>query len=289
MRAPSLFSPAKQKRYEAQNGGFQAFQSTSQLRKHELADFRKEVRTQAQTREPFVKPQEKSTLVFASWKKDFKNNDYGKYQPKSSPKKSKIPGGLNIDEIFGHRKTQEAQPGYYLPSKVETIFKKSPTNLTYNNSLGTGNRRASYKAKENPFHESPAKSQQKLDRFKSWDSILDVQLKLQNSQIKKKLTPPKANLSSLLKEESKDFQSYKTNLKLFNNTPPKQKYQEKYSLTDIVRMGAHFNQLSSQDIITISKREQLNNQAYIDLEYFYFFINTIYKQICFVFIFKCQQ
>lgn len=56
MRSPSLFSPVKQSRYEKSNStnGFLTFQATKPLNVNQLADYRKDVRSNATSREPFT-------------------------------------------------------------------------------------------------------------------------------------------------------------------------------------------------------------------------------------------
>lgn len=83
------------------------FQTTSQFNKGQLVDFRKEVRNNVTSREPFNTQSDKAGNLFTSWKKSERKLTDTSTVSKlftaktSSPKKGgRIPGGLNIDEIL---------------------------------------------------------------------------------------------------------------------------------------------------------------------------------------------
>ncbi|CAD8100780.1 unnamed protein product [Paramecium sonneborni] len=297
MRSPSLFSPQKQSRYEKSNGpnGF-AFQTTTQLNNtKQLTDYRKDVRTNVQSREPFVQPQEKSSLLFASWSKAEKTVLEQQKVNRKSPKKQKLLGGLNYEEIFTNKGPQTK---YNNKEKVEQLFKKSPSNDYFDNSFTSFPKPAKQNTLGSGYKDSPQKSKEKLERFKNWDNRLDVQLILQNKSITNKISPTgdKPGFYKYVNETQKGlFDNNQSNFlysknnrnNLFDNpkqafsfkdtfNPPKQttyqknhspqlsnRYVEKFPLTDIVRMTSHFQSLSTQEVTSIPRGyiSELNNLA----------------------------
>ncbi|CAD8178739.1 unnamed protein product [Paramecium octaurelia] len=295
MRSPSLFSPQKQSRYEKSNSstGFATFQATNQMNTKQLADYRRDVRTNVSSREPFAQPQEKSSSLFASWSKAERVVLEQQKVSRKSPKKSKLLGGLNYEEIFTNKGPQTKQN----KDKVEQLFKRSPRNDYFDNSFTSFPKPARQNTLGSGYKDSPQKSKEKLERFKNWDNRLDVQLILQNKSITNKIssTGDKPGFYKYVNETQKglfdnnqsNFLYSKSNKNtLFDNkqsfsfkdtfNPPKQqtfqrnhspqlsnRYVEKFPLTDIVRMTSHFQSLSTQEVTSIPRGyiSELNNLA----------------------------
>ncbi|CAD8077455.1 unnamed protein product [Paramecium sonneborni] len=271
MRSPSLFSPSKQQRYEKQNGSFQTFSTTNQVNKAQLADFRKEIRNNISQREPFVPSQEKKPILLTSWKKHEKKNTEGnvaKYMARSSPKKSLL-GGLNMEEIFCSQKkfidkSQSQNNFYYQQRKVDQLFK-----MDQNDSINKQDN--SFSSLFKPKRQSQAllsrqsgrdQSPINLERFRSWDTKLDLQLKqLNNSKdlnfYKYSQQPQKENIYETSKPlQTKDIFNMNKNANNFNkflknSSPPK--FIEKIPLTEIVKMQSYFSQLPTAEIVTIPR------------------------------------
>ncbi|CAD8137509.1 unnamed protein product [Paramecium octaurelia] len=280
MHNQSRYSPVNQSRYQKSNDnlGFSTFQVTTQLNKRELAEFRREVRNNILHREPFVEPQEKPSLYLGKWGKP----DRPTLDPLSQRRTptSKIPGGLNFDEIFSSKrfepqskaaalnKLYQADKGPQRQYKVDSFFDNSFSKPSRVNTLGSG------------YKESPQKSQQRLERFKSWDTNLEVQLKLQNKAISNKVLGEQPGFYKYINEAKQGlFEQHYTpaltvknkgssrDLSQFQNiysATPRQnqsrhlspqftnKNLEKIPLTDIVRMTSHFSSLSSQEVKKVS-------------------------------------
>ncbi|CAD8056733.1 unnamed protein product [Paramecium sonneborni] len=273
----SRFSPVNQSRYQKQNDlGFSSFQITTQMNKRQLSEFRKEVRNNILNREPFLEHQDKPNLYLGNWGKPERLN----LEPLTSRRtpSSKIPGGLNFDEIFTNKRLENQSRAVSLSklyqvekaplkqNKVDTFFDNTFTQHSRINTLGSG------------YKESPLKSQQKLERFKSWDTKLDVQLKLQNKAITNKVLGEQPSFYKYINETKQGLfdQDYTPTLQVRNksnlrnqkqfqdiyNLTPKQnqsrspqftnKNIEKIPLTDIVRMASHFSSLSTQEIKSVS-------------------------------------
>ncbi|CAK58346.1 unnamed protein product (macronuclear) [Paramecium tetraurelia] len=284
----SRYSPVNSSRYQksSDNIGFSAFQVTTQMNKRQLAEFRKEVRDNILHREPFVEHQQKSNYYLGNWgKRDRPTLD--QLSQRRTPT-SKIPGGLNYDEILQHSfifhsstrrneaqskadaltKLYQADKGPHIQVKVDSFFDNPFTIPTRMNTLGSG------------YKDSPQKSQQRLERFKSWDSKLDVQLKLQNKAISNKVLGEQPGFYKYINEAKQGLldQNYTPTLSvrnknsfrdqnqikdLFSVTPRQNnsrhvspqftnKNAEKIPLTDIVRMTSHFSSLSTQEVKRVS-------------------------------------
>ncbi|CAD8115138.1 unnamed protein product [Paramecium sonneborni] len=297
MRQPSLFSPQKQARFEKSNNssGFATFQSTTQLNSKQLADFRKDLRNNVSSREPFTSQQEKSPQLFASWTKAERIVLEEQKVNKKSPKKSRILGGLNYDEIFDNNRPQSKNRN----NKIDQLFQKSSANDFYDNSFTSFPKPfLQNKTFGSGFKDSPQKSKEKLERFKNWDNRLDVQLKLQNKAISNRVSPqgdkplfykyvnevqkglfdntspnilpnqiPKVNLFESKKQTfsfNDTFNVQKSNSFQRNHSPQlSNRFMEKIPLTEIVRMTSHFSLLSTQEIGQISKGyvSELSNLA----------------------------
>ncbi|CAD8107283.1 unnamed protein product [Paramecium sonneborni] len=296
MRSPSLFSPQKQSRYEKSNSssGFATFQTTNQLNTKQLADYRRDVRTNVSSREPFIQPQEKSSSLFGSWSKAEKAVLEQQKVSRKSPKKQKLLGGLNYEEIFTNKGPQIKNN----KDKVEQLFKRSSSNDYLDNSFTSFPKPVRQNTLGPGYKDSPQKSKEKLERFKNWDNRLDVQLILQNKSITNKISPTgdKPGFYKYVNEAQKGlFDNNQSNFlysknnrnNLFDNpkqafsfkdafNPPKQttyqrnqspqlssRYVEKFPLTDIVRMTSHFQSLSTQEVTTIPRGyiSELNNLA----------------------------
>ncbi|CAD8118804.1 unnamed protein product [Paramecium sonneborni] len=287
MRQPSLFSPQKQARFEKSHNssGFATFQTTTQLNSKQLVDFRKDVRTNMSSREPFTSYQEKSPQLFASWTKAERIVLEEQKVNKRSPKKSRILGGLNYDEIFDNRGPQSKNRN----NKIDQLFKRSPAKDFQDNSFTSFPKPfLQNKTLGSGYKESPQKSREKLERFKNWDNRLDVQLILQNKSISNRVSPqgdkplfykyvnevqkglfdkgsnnlefnsiPKPNLFQQKKQTfsfNDTFNIQKSNSFQRNHSPQlSNRFMEKIPLTDIVRMTSHFSSLSTQEIGQISK------------------------------------
>ncbi|CAD8102536.1 unnamed protein product [Paramecium primaurelia] len=298
MRQPSLFSPQKQARFEKSNNptGYATFQTTTQMNSKQLTDFRKDLRTNVSSREPFTSQPERSSQIFASWSKAERIVLEDQKVSRRSPKKQKIMGGLNYDEIFANRGPQSKTKN----NKIDQLFKRSPQKEYYDNSftsfpkplrqnitLGSG------------YKDSPQKSKEKLERFKNWDNRLDVQLVLQNKSISNRVSPqgdkplfykyvnevskglfdksspnlqlnqiPKKNLFEHKKQafsfNDTSFNVQKSNSFQRNHSPElSNRFVEKIALTDIVRMTSHFQSLSTQEIGQIPRGyvSELSNLA----------------------------
>ncbi|CAD8170181.1 unnamed protein product [Paramecium pentaurelia] len=296
MRSPSLFSPQKQSRYEKSNstGGFATFQATTQMNTKQLADYRRDVRTNVSSREPFAQPQEKSSSLFASWSKAEKAVLEQQKVSRKSPKKQRLFGGLNYEEIFTSKGPQTKNN----KDKVEQLFKRSPTNDYFDNSFTSFPKPARQNTLGSGYKDSPQKSKEKLERFKNWDNRLDVQLILQNKSITNKISStgdkpgfykyvneaqkglfdnnqsnflyPKSNKNNLFDNQKQSF-SFKDTFNapkqpIFqrNHSPQlSNRYVEKFPLTDIVRMTSHFQSLSTQEVNSIPRGyiSELNNLA----------------------------
>ncbi|CAD8163349.1 unnamed protein product [Paramecium octaurelia] len=272
MRSPSLFSPSKQQRYEKQNGSFQTFSTTNQVNKTQLADFRKEIRNNISQREPFVPQQEKKPILLTSWKKHERKNTEGnvaKYMARSSPKKS-LPGGLNMEEIFNTQKKyidkNQSQTTFYYQQqrKVDQLFKKEQNDSfnrqdnSFSNLLKPKKQSQALLSRQTGRDQSPIN----LERFRSWDTKLDLQLKqLNNSKdisfYKYSQQPQKENVYETSKPlQTKDIFNVNKNANNFNkflknSSPPK--FIEKIPLTDIVKMQSYFSQLPTAEITTIPR------------------------------------
>ncbi|CAD8048235.1 unnamed protein product [Paramecium primaurelia] len=274
----SKFSPVNQSRYQKSNDniGFSTFQVTTQMNKRQLAEFRKEVRNDILHREPFIEPQEKPNLYLGSWGKP----DRPTLEPLSQRRttNNKIPGGLNFDEIFSPKRFEPQSKAVALSKlyqaekvpqkqyKIDSLFDNSFFKPQRVNNLGSG------------YKESPLKSQQKLERFKSWDTNLDVQLKLQNKAITNKVLGEQPGFYKYINEAKQglfdqhytptltvknksNFRDLKQFSDIYNITPRQNQSRhlspqftniEKIPLTDIVKMTSHFSSLSSQEIKKVS-------------------------------------
>ncbi|CAK88058.1 unnamed protein product (macronuclear) [Paramecium tetraurelia] len=263
---------------------FSTFQVTTQMNKRELAEFRKEVRNNILHREPFVEPQEKPSLYLGKWGKPDRPTlqeilIFSEPLSQRRTPNSKIPGGLNFDEIFSKRfepqskavplsKLYQADKGPQRQYKADSFFDNSFSKPSRVNTLGSG------------YKESPQKSQQRLERFKSWDNILDVQLKLQNKAISNTVLGEQPGFYKYINETKQGLfdQHYAPALTVKNkgssrdlsqfqniySVTPRQnqsrhlspqftnKNLEKIPLTDIVRMTSHFSSLSSQEVKKVS-------------------------------------
>ncbi|CAD8144819.1 unnamed protein product [Paramecium octaurelia] len=276
----SRYSPVNSSRYQksSDNIGFSAFQVTTQMNKRQLAEFRKEVRDNILHREPFVEHQQKQNLYLGNWgKRDRPTLD--SLSQRRTPT-SKIPGGLNYDEIFSTKRNEaqskadalsklyQADKGPHIQVRVDSFFDNPFTITQRVNTLGSG------------YKDSPQKSQQKLERFKSWDSKLDVQLKLQNKAISNKVLGEQPGFYKYINEAKQGLldQNYTPTLSvrnknsfrdqnqikdIFSVTPRQNKSRnvspqftsknvEKIPLTDIVRMTSHFSSLSTQEVKRVS-------------------------------------
>ncbi|CAD8144721.1 unnamed protein product [Paramecium pentaurelia] len=276
----SRYSPVNQSRYQKSNDniGFSTFQATTQMNKRQLAEFRKEVRDNILHREPFIEHQQKPNLYLGNWGKRDRPTLESLSQRRTPT--NKISGGLNFDEIFSSKRNEVQSKAVALSKlyqadkvphkqfKVDSFFDNPFTQTSRVNTLGSG------------YKESPLKSQQKLERFKSWDTKLDVQLKLQNQAISNKVLGEQPGFYKYINEAKKGLldQNYTPTLSvrnkssyrdqnqfqdIFNLTPRQNKSRnvspqftnknvEKIPLTDIVRMTSHFSSLSTQEIKKVS-------------------------------------
>ncbi|CAD8156062.1 unnamed protein product [Paramecium pentaurelia] len=271
MRSPSLFSPSRQQRYEKQNGSFQTFSTTNQVNKAQLADFRKEIRNNISQREPFIPQQENKPILLTNLKKHERKNTEGnvaKYMARSSPKKS-LPGGLNVEEIFSQKKfidkNQSQNTFYYQQQrKVDQLFKKdqndsfSKQDNSFSNLFKPKRSSQAHLSRQSGRDQSPIN----LERFRSWDTKLDLQLKQLNntkdlSFYKYSQQPQKENIYETSKAiQTKDIFNINKNANNFNkflknSSPPK--FIEKIPLTEIVKMQSYFSQLPTVEITTIPR------------------------------------
>ncbi|CAK78156.1 unnamed protein product (macronuclear) [Paramecium tetraurelia] len=271
---------SKQQRYEKQNGSFQTFSTTNQVNKAQLADFRKEIRNNISQREPFVPQQENKPISLTNWKKHERKNtqffeinqrdgNVAKYMARSSPKKS-LPGGLNVEEIFNSQKkfidkNQSQNTFYYQQQrKVDQLFKKdhndsfSKQDNSFSNLLKPKKSSQALLSRQSGRDQSPIN----LERFRSWDTKLDLQLKqLNNSKdisfYKYSQQPQKENIYETSKPlQTKDIFNINKNANNFNkflksSSPPK--FIEKIPLTEIVKMQSYFSQLPTVEITTIPR------------------------------------
>ncbi|CAD8203847.1 unnamed protein product [Paramecium octaurelia] len=299
MRQPSLFSPQKQARFEKSSNptGFTTFQTTTQMNSKQLADFRKDLRTNVSSREPFSSQSERSSTLFASWSKAERIVLEEQKVSRKSPKKSKLLGGLNYDEIFTNRAPQSKTKNN---NKIDSLFKRSPQKDYYDNSFTSFPKPARQNITlGSSYKDSPQKSKEKLDRFKNFDNRLEVQLKLQNQSISNRVSPqgdkplfyryinevskglfdksspniqlnqiPKKNLFDHKKQtfsfNDNAFNVQKSNSFQRNHSPElSNRFIEKIALTDIVRMTSHFQSLSTQEIGQIPRGyiSELSNLA----------------------------
>ncbi|CAD8059703.1 unnamed protein product [Paramecium sonneborni] len=281
----SKYSPINSSRYQKSidNLGFSNSQVTTQMNKRQLTEFRKEVRNNILNREPFKEHQDKPNIYFGNWgqtDRTILNNSQYFSEPLSQKRQptSKISGGLNFNEIFSNKrfenqskaissnKIKQVEKAPLIQNKFDSFFDNSFTKPSrINNTLGSG------------YKESPQKSQIRLERFKSWDTKLDVQLKLQNKSITNKIGEQPSIYKQLNEVKQGGFTSIYTptlsvknrnNVRDYNqfqdicNLTPKQnllqspqftnKKIEKIPLTDVVRMTSHFSSLSTQEIKKVS-------------------------------------